>query len=213
MSLMGVCLCATAISFFKIAALGLDPFQSLMSSLNYLIPVSFGTLYVIVNLTLLIFSLCADRRNIGIATFCNLFLAGYITQFTYDGLKTLLSAPSLLVRVLSLVVGIIGLCFGMALYMTADLGVSAYDAVAIILSGTWKIGEFRYVRMSTDFVCVISGAATILLTGETWKQVFASVGVGTIIAAFFMGPLIELFKRKIAEPMLHEKSGMGDGTS
>ena len=76
MSLFGVIICAIAVGIFKIAALGVDPFQSLMSGLDKLIPIEFGTLYVIVNAILLIFSLIADRHNIGIATFINCFCWG-----------------------------------------------------------------------------------------------------------------------------------------
>jgi len=63
MSLFGVIICAVSVGIFKIAALGVDPFQSLMSGLDKLIPISFGTLYVIVNLLLLTFSLVVDRHN------------------------------------------------------------------------------------------------------------------------------------------------------
>jgi len=73
MSLLGVVICAISVGVFKIAALGVDPFQSLMSGLDKLIPISFGTLYVIVNLILLCFSLIVDRSKIGLATFINLF--------------------------------------------------------------------------------------------------------------------------------------------
>ena len=75
MSLAGVIICAMSVGLFKLAALGVDPFQSLMSGLDALIPIKFGTLYVIVNAVLLLFSIIADRHNIGIATFINLFLA------------------------------------------------------------------------------------------------------------------------------------------
>ena len=38
--------------------------------------------------------------------------------------------------------------------------------------------------------------------GGTWDRVPEIVGVGTVITAFFMGPLIEFFNQKIARPML-----------
>lgn len=63
MSLFGVIICAISVGIFKIAALGVDPFQSLMSGLDKLIPIPFGTLYVIVNVILLSFSLIADRHS------------------------------------------------------------------------------------------------------------------------------------------------------
>lgn len=77
-------------------------------------------------------------------------------------------------RIVMSLAGVV-ICFGSALYMTADLGVSTYDAVAIVMSSKWKWGKFKYIR------------------------------IGTIITAFFMGPLIDLFNRKIARPMLEYK--------
>lgn len=203
MSLFGVLICAVSVGIFKLAALGVDPFQSLMSGLDQLIPISFGTLYVIVNLILLSFSLLTDRHNIGIATFINLFLLGYVTQFTYDLLQKLFSAPTLLFRIACLLIGIVIICFGSALYMTADLGVSTYDAVAIVLANKWKIAKFKFCRIGTDLICVIAGIIVFLLGGGTISSIPTIVGVGTIVTAFFMGPLIELFNEKIARPLLN----------
>ena len=202
MSLCGVIVCAVSVGVFKIAALGVDPFQSLMSGLDSLIPISFGTLYVIVNLLLLTFSLIVDRSKIGLATFINLFLLGYITEFTYETLLTVIVNPSMAVRVGCLLVGIVVICFGSALYMTADLGVSTYDAIAIALSGKWKLARFQYCRIATDLVCVVSGVLLFLAAGGKVSQIPTIAGVGTIITAFFMGPLIELFNVRIARPLL-----------
>ncbi len=207
MSLMGVIICAVSVGVFKLAALGVDPFQSLMSGLDSLIPIEFGTLYVIVNVILLLFSIIADRHNIGIATFINLFLLGYITQFTYDLLQKLFPDPSIIFRVICLLIGIVVICFGSALYMTADLGVSTYDAVAIVISGKWKIGKFKYVRICTDLICVIAGCTLFLAAGNPISEIPTIAGIGTIITAFFMGPLIELFNVKIARPMLKKEKG------
>ena len=204
MSLAGVLICAVSVGVFKIAALGVDPFQSLMSGLDNWIPIPFGTLYVLVNLALLVFSLIADRRNIGIATFINLFLLGYITQFSYALFQRWLPDPSLLVRGLCLIVGIVVICFGSSLYMTANLGVSTYDAVAIVLSGKWKLGQFQYVRICCDLVCVILGVGIFLLSGGALAKVPTIAGVGTVITAFFMGPLIQFFNTHVAKPMLEK---------
>lgn len=202
MSLLGVVICAVSVGVFKIAALGVDPFQSLMSGLDLLVPIPFGTLYVIVNLILLTFSLIVDRSKIGLATFINLFLLGYITEYTYAFLQTVLVAPSMAVRALCLLVGIVVICFGSALYMTADLGVSTYDAVAIALAGKWKLAPFQYCRIGTDVFCVIGGVILFLMTGGTVATIPTMAGIGTIITAFFMGPLIELFNVRIARPLL-----------
>ncbi len=203
MSFMGVIICAISVGVFKLAALGVDPFQSLMSGLDALIPIKFGTLYVIVNAILLVFSLIVDRHNIGIATFINLFLFGYITQFTYDMLQKVFPNPSMPFRVVFLIIGIVVICFGSAWYMTADLGVSTYDAVAIVISGKWKLGKFKYVRICTDLVCVTAGCICFLMAGNPVSRIAEIAGVGTIVTAFFMGPLIEFFNEKVARPMLN----------
>ena len=208
MSLFGVIICAISVGIFKIAALGVDPFQSFMAGLDSIVPIKFGTLYVITNAVMLLFALVFDRHYIGIATFINLFLLGYITQFTYEYLQTVIVDPSIPVRVLCLIVGVVIICFGSAFYMTADLGVSTYDAVALIIVNTWKKGKFQYVRIITDLVCVVLGIALFLLSGEELIKVPTIVGVGTIITAFFMGPLIEFFNIKIARPFLNKGKGV-----
>lgn len=204
MSLCGVIICAVAVGAFKLAAFGVDPFQSLMSGLDELTPIEFGTLYVIVNAILLIFSLVFNRHAIGIATFINLFLLGYITQFTYDYLQTVFVAPTVATRLICLAIAIVVICFGSALYMTADLGVSTYDAVAITMADKWHWGKFKYIRICTDIVCVVLGVACYLSGGGTWSGVPAVAGIATIITAFFMGPLIDFFNRKVAQPILNK---------
>ena len=206
MSFFGVIICAISVGIFKIAALGVDPFQSFMAGLDKLIPIDFGLLDIIVNVLLLSFALVFDRHYIGIATFINLFLLGYITQFTYEYLQTVIVNPTIVIRVLCLVIGVIIICFGSAFYMTADLGVSTYDAVALIICNTWKKGKFQYVRIITDLVCVILGVTLFIIAGGKFGSIPTIAGIGTIITAFFMGPLIEFFNVHIARPFLKGKN-------
>jgi uncharacterized membrane protein YczE len=111
----------------------------------------------------------------------------------------------MVIRVLCLVIGVVIICFGSAFYMTADLGVSTYDAVALIIVNTWKKGKFQYVRIITDLVCVALGITLFLLAGGAVLQIPTIVGIGTIITAFFMGPLIEFFNVHVARPILRGK--------
>lgn len=205
MSLFGVLIGGVCVGFMKVAAFGVDPFQVLVAGLDRTIPIDFGTLYVIINAVMLLFSLIADRHNIGIATFINLFLLGYVVDFTQNTLNGLFPAPALGLRIFFMLLGIVVLCFGSSLYMTADLGVSTYDAVAIVMSRKWKWGQFKYVRICTDLVCVLAGGILIYLGSRDLSQLWASIGVGTIVTAFFMGPLISYFNDKIARPMLQRE--------
>ncbi len=206
MSVMGVMIGAVSVAIFKMAAFGVDPFQSFMSGIDQLIPISFGTLYVLVNAVLLAFSLIFDRHYIGIATFINLFLLGYVTEYSYKFLSWLIPEPNLILRIIFLIAGIVIICIGSSIYITADLGVSTYDAVALIMANKWKIGKFKFIRVCTDLCCVVLGVAMFLIAGGTIKAVPAIAGIGTIITAFFMGPLIEFFSEHIAKKMLGDES-------
>lgn len=205
MSVFGVLVSGIAVGFFKRAMFGVDPFQSLMAGLDCVIPINFGTLYVIVNVILLLFSLIFDRHYIGLATFINLFLIGYIAEFSLGMLEKIFPSLGILGRSVCLIIGILIICVAASFYMTADIGVSTYDAVALIITNTWHIGKFKYVRIITDVVCVILGVALYFLSGASVSGIGAVVGVGTLITAFFMGPLLDFFARKLAKPFLYGK--------
>ena len=205
MSVLGVIVGGISVGFFKLAAFGVDPFQSFMSGIEKLIPIDFGTLYVIVNACLLLFALIFDKHYINIATMVNLFLLGYVVDFSHNTLLAIFPEASMVVRIVCFIFGFVVLCFASSLYMTADLGVSTYDAIALILTNKWKLGKFKYIRIATDLVCVILGAVLFILGKGAIKDIPAFIGVGTILTAFFMGPLIDFFNRKIAIPMLNKK--------
>jgi len=205
MCVLGVLVCGISVGLFKRAALGVDPFQSFMSGLEAMIPIDFGTLYLIANVCLLVFTLFADRHYIGLATIINLTLLGYVAQYTLEILLFLLPELSLAGQFGLLLVGIVLSCFSASMYFVADLGVSPYDAIALIIANTWKIGKFKYVRIATDFTCVAIGTVLYFIATKGFTGLTAIVGIGTIITAFFMGPLIDMFSEKISKPMLYGK--------
>lgn len=200
MTISGVILCAIAIGFFKCSLFGVDPFQCFAqgSWQHFMSNISYGTYYAGLSLLMLILDLVLDKHYIGIATFINMFLTGYIADFSQALLNRFVPSPSLAVRVLLLVIGVVVMCFASSLYMTSDLGVSVYDAIPIIISNKSR-KPFRFCRIGCDLICVIVGTLCGLLPG-----------LGTLITAFFMGPLIELFNVKFSRPLLNRRSS---GTS
>ncbi|MGN0742101.1 MAG: membrane protein, partial [Candidatus Fimadaptatus sp.] len=115
-------------------------------------------------------------------------------------LGVLFPDPTLATRIVFLVIGVVVMCFASAIYFTADLGVSVYDAIALHLDKKLPI-PFRIIRICTDLICVGIGFA-----------LGAVVGVGTLITALFMGPLIDVFNRTVARPFLYgHKAAKGQG--
>ncbi len=203
MSVIGVVICGISIGFFKRATFGVDPFQSLMSGLNAVIPISFGTLYLIANACLLLFALINDRTKIGIATVINLVLMGYIADYSHRLFLYLFPNLGIIGRIIMLLIGIVIMCLSSAFYFTADMGVSPYDAVSLIISEKWHPASFRVCRIVCDLICVILGVVLFLVSGESISGLGQIIGAGTVITAFFMGPLIDFFNRKIAVPFLN----------
>lgn len=204
MSILGVVICGISVGFFKRATFGVDPFQSFMSGLDAAVPISFGTLYVLANVCLLTFSLFADRKKIGLATVINLLFTGYIADFSHQFLLKNFPELGIPGRSVMLIIGIVVMCLASAFYFTADLGVSTYDAISLILSEKWKIAPFRFCRIACDLICVITGVVLFFAAGGSLSEIGAVVGVGTIVTAFFMGPLIDIFNVHIAQPFLNK---------
>lgn len=191
MAFVGVLVTGCSVGLFQISAFGTDPFTSFVTGLCNVFSIKFGTFYTIICACIFFVVFLLDKHYIGIATFFNLFGNGYAADMTTSIISKMLPNLTVTHRVFLLIVGIILMCLAASLYFTADLGVSVYDAISIIMSDK-KIGSFRMCRISTDLFCVIIGFF-----------LKASIGVGTIITALFMGPLIQVFKTYIAEPLLY----------
>ncbi len=192
MTLAGIIICGLSVGFFTHSSLGLDPFQVFAHGTWTLTPLGYGTYYMLLCAAFLVVIFFWNRKKIGLGTVLNLFGVGYMAELMGWILTKLDPSPSLPVRFLSLVVGIVVMCFAASLYFTADLGVSIYDAIALTISERHPRLQFRFIRIATDSICVLIG----WLLG-------ANVGIGTLITAFFMGPLIAWFNKTVAIPLLN----------
>ena len=192
MAFFGVLLCSFAVGFFRLSDFGTDPYQCLAAGVSNVVPIGFGNVLTIMNCLLLVEVFFLKRSYIGIATIFTVFLTGYVVEFSEWVLGLTGIEMTMVMRIVYLAVGVVLICFASSLYITSNLGVSAYDAQALMIGDTGKL-PFRFARIGTDLICVAVGFA-----------LGATIGVGTLVTAFFMGPLIDLFNRKIAQPMLNK---------
>lgn len=197
MTIAGVLISGFSVGIFNFSLFGMDPFQVLAHGLWNLSSIGYGTFYMIINLVMLIGIFFLDKTKIGLGTVINIFLLGYVVEFSSWLFNTAIPDPSFILRSAALVVGILIISFGSALYFTGNMGVSTYDAVALLMSEK-KIAKFQYCRIATDLVCTITG----FVLGAT-------VGVGTLVTALFMGPIIAFFNRTVAIPLRYGKTQKG----
>jgi uncharacterized membrane protein YczE len=192
MALFGVIVTGFCVGAFQKADLGADPFTCFVTGVAGLFHSTYSVFYLVITGMLLIAVFVVERHYIGIATVFNLFGVGVAADFMGRILDAWFPEPSMAVRAGIMAFGILGTCFAASLYFTADLGVSAYDAVSLIAANKYKIMAFKLCRIATDFVCVITGFAC-----------HVTIGVGTVITALFMGPVIQWFNTHLSEPFLY----------
>ena len=195
MTVCGITLNGIAVGMFNFSDFGMDPFQVFAHGVWNLTSIGFGTFYMILNLILLAAMFFMDRAKIGLGTFINLFLLGYVAEFSGWVWDTLFPHPGLALKCIFLVTGILLISLAAALYFTADLGVSTYDVIALYLDDRTRF-PFQYLRIATDIICVVIGFS-----------LHATVGIGTLVTAFFMGPVIAFFRKYVSEPLRYGKAG------
>ncbi|MDA3847696.1 MAG: hypothetical protein PF505_14350 [Vallitaleaceae bacterium] len=193
MTIAGVLITGFSVGIFNFSLFGMDPFQVFAHGIWMHLNIGFGTFYALVNLVMLVGIFFIDKTKIGLGTLINIFLLGYVVQFSSWLFNTWMPDPSLLIRIAAIIIAIIIICFGSAFYFTGNLGVSTYDAIALIMAEK-NVAKFHYCRIGTDLVCTITG----FLLGAT-------VGIGTLVTAFFMGPIIAFFNRTVAIPFRYGK--------
>lgn len=196
MTTLGVLLGGFAVGFFNVSGFGADPFQVFVQGINNYSPLDFGTTYFIVNALELILVFFMDKKKIGLGTVINICLLGYVVDFSESTLRNIVGCgaanPSMLIRVIFLLIGIVIISLSAAIYFVPQMGVSTHDAISLYISEKQSKVKFQYCRIINDVIDVVIG----VLLG-------AKFGVGTLVAAFGMGPLIAFFRRTVAEPMLN----------
>lgn len=195
MTVIGTVFLGISVGVLKKAALGTDPFTAFVTGCANVAHSSYGVLYPIVIGILLIIVFFIDKHYIGIGTILNLFITGTVADFSLKLLNSLYEADTWLLQGITLVVAIFILCLSSSLYIAADLGVSSYDAVSLIMADK-KIAQYRFCRTFTDVICVL--IAYVLNARDC-------VGIGTIITAFGMGPIVQFFIKNVAKKLLYGK--------
>jgi uncharacterized membrane protein YczE len=200
MTIAGTVLTAFCIALFRKISWGVDPFSCLIEGFESSFGISYGLLMTIILGILLTFTFIMDRHYIGLATFITLFLQGAMVDFLENQvLNRYLPAPDTAQKMIMMLLALFSLCFGASLYITSDLGVSAYDAVSLIM--TEKTGwKYRVCRLLTDAFCTAVG---VILHGN--------VGVITVVTASCMGSVVSWMNVHWAEQIRYGKLCRKDG--
>ena len=184
------------ITLFIRANLGLAPWDIFHKGLSEKLDVSIGLVIVGVGLLLLLLWIPL-RQKPGVGTVLNALEIGFVVNLT----KPLIGEPDQLVmRTFMVIAGVLVIALGSALYIGAGLGSGPRDGLMLGLSqrsiGGRRI-SIRVARTTIELTVMIAG---LFLGG--------SIGIGTLIFMFGIGPLVQLvlprFEMRLASEMLPE---------
>ena len=197
---IGIFMVGIAVGFFKFVEMGADPFTAMNTGISSCAGMQFGTLQLIVNAAILVLVFLFKKQFIGFGTIFNMIFVGYTADFLIWLLvKWQITFDTVTVRAAFLLIAVLLICIGDALYISADMGMSPYDAAGYIVEAFTKGKiQFRIARILLDIICVAVGFATGMQTGIEWKI----IGIGTILLAFGTGPLIQFFRVRWSDRLL-----------
>ena len=184
--LIGLTIAHLGVTLFLLADLGSDPFNVLIQGLFRFLPwpgfMTHGYVHMGVSFLIILVLLVVDRSYIRVGTLLCMFLGGPIIDVFTILLGGLINAQSAMaLRLVALVAGCVILAFGMTIVIQSKAGTGPNDLVAVVISDKtrWKFGV---VRICVDVCFALAG----FLLGGT-------VGLGTIICAFLVGPAAQIF--------------------
>ena len=174
---LGLALYGFSMAMMVRSDLGLAPWDVLHQGLARYLPVSYGTVTVLVGVVVLLLWVPLRLRP-GLGTVSNVVVIGVAVDV---GLAVLTTPSSLAARVLLLVLGVVGNGLAGAVYIGSQFGPGPRDGLMTGLARRTGL-SLRLVRTGIEVLVLTLG----FLLGGT-------LGAGTVLYALAIGPLVQLF--------------------
>ena len=191
---MSILLMGFAVSVFSYSGMGVDPFTALNMSIADKLNMSFGFLQMCINGAVLILVALVAKKLISLGTVVNMVGVGYVCEFftnIYD--EILPQEPGFLLKTIAMALGVFLLSLSASLYFNCKMGVSPYDALGFVMEENIKL-KYKWSRVITDLICTM---IALVLDGP--------IGIGTVVTAFCMGPVIAFCDTRISKKVLNAK--------
>ncbi len=182
LAFVGIVLVGVGVAFNAAAALGNDPVGIMYDGIRSILGLTseeLGFASNLVNIALMVLVFFTGRHYINIGTFVYIIPYGFIVSLGGKLYHLIFQVQTFPIQVLGAVIGCLLLYTGVAMYITADIGLDPFTGIVMVLRDRLK-KEYRYVKIGFDISCILIGT---LLGGK--------LGVITIITALSAGPVIQ----------------------
>lgn len=179
--LIGMAIIQVGVSLALVTDIGSDCFTVFNQGLSVVLNITPGVANMIILFCYLCIILFIDKKQIKIGTFICLLGIGPLIDLLITLLSNLnIDQSTLLIKCGVVVLGTFVIAVGFSILSSTNLGVAPNDIIPFLIKDKMNI-EYKWVRMGLDFSYLGIG----YLLGGT-------VGIGTIISAFLLGPFIQL---------------------
>ena len=183
--MIGLTIAHLGVTLFILADLGSDPFnvlvQGIFRTISSILDWSFithGRVHIVICFIIILALLVVDKSYVKIGTvLCMIFGGPIIDMFTVVLAPIFEISDSLIFKIVLLALGCVILAYGMTIVIKSDAGTGPNDLVSVVISDKLN-KKFSIVRIIVDVSFVAVG---FVLGG--------SLGIGTIICAFCVGPV------------------------
>ena len=181
LSLTGGALIGIGAGTILYAGVGGDTVTVFQDGLHALFNISYGQASRIYNVVFVVLALIFARKYSGIGTVLSALLIGYAIDISNALWLLTMLKTGFISGLIIFMTGLVIYALGIALLIRCDAGMNCLDALLYRLMDVTCL-KYKYLRIAADVILTV--------TGCFMGGVF---GVGTVIAVFLTGPLVELF--------------------
>lgn len=185
----GLFILALGVSFSILAGFGVSPVTSLPVAFSFASRFSVGVTTVMTNILFISLHSLLNKR-IDLKDFVTqlmvAFLFGFFTDATLFILKLFPTPETFVARSVYLIISLFFISVGLLCYMTSKLPLMPYDALTYAIHKHFKM-KFSKAKIILDSlnVCLAGTICFIFI------QSFGSIGLGTLISAYFIGKILD----------------------
>ncbi|PGN52059.1 hypothetical protein CN966_25975 [Bacillus cereus] len=185
---LGLFFMSIGISMSIQAGFGVSPVSSLAYASTLTIGLSVGVTMALANVFYIIIQVILSKRmelNEFVSQFIISFLFGFFMDATLFLVQLFPAPETLLARSVYLIISLFVIAVGLMSYTTAKLPLMPYDALTYAISEKFNL-KFGKAKILSDLINIcVAGAICIVFI-----QSLGSIGIGTLIAAYFIGKIL-----------------------
>lgn len=206
--ILGLFLLTLGVSFSIQANLGVSPVSSLAYAFSLTSGLSIGITTVLANVIFIVVQLILNKsfnmKEYAIQLIIS-FLFGLFMDATLLLVELLPAPQTIITKSIYLFISLFIVSAGLLGYFTAKLPLMPYDALTYVISERFKL-KFGRAKITSDLINVSLAGVVCLI----FIHSFGSIGIGTVIAAIFVGKILGWAIKRFQQQLLQWINRMKD---